>query len=215
MTLSRHAAHSTRRAILAFAVMFAVVLGLKTALAQTEIDITGGRVDPLPIAIAPFLVGGGAEEAGTTINGVITNNLGRSGYFAPIRPGLLHRADQRFQHAAALRRLAADQCQGAGHRPGLSRGRQGQGRVPPVGREYAAAAGGPAVHHHPEEPAPHRASDLRRDLQVAHRHRRLFRHARRLRAGRRAPRASASRNSPSWTRTDTTRARSPMARNWC
>ncbi|RPH70508.1 MAG: Tol-Pal system protein TolB [Hyphomicrobiales bacterium] len=86
MTLSSHAAHSTRRAILAFAVMFAVVLGLKTALAQTEIDITGGRVDPLPIAIAPFLVGGGAEEAGTTINGVITNNLGRSGYFAPIDP---------------------------------------------------------------------------------------------------------------------------------
>ena len=30
--------------------------------------------------------GGGAEEAGTTINGVITNNLGRSGYFAPIDP---------------------------------------------------------------------------------------------------------------------------------
>lgn len=61
--------------------------GLRTlALAQTEIDITGGRVDPLPIAIAPFLAGGGAEEAGSTISGVVTNNLGRSGYFAPIDP---------------------------------------------------------------------------------------------------------------------------------
>ncbi len=69
--------------------MFAIfaLFGLgNAALAQTEIDITGGRVDPLPVAIAPFLVGGGADEAGTTISGVITNNLGRSGYFAPLDP---------------------------------------------------------------------------------------------------------------------------------
>ena len=124
MTLSRHAAHSTRRAILAFAVMFAVVLGLKTALAQTEIDITGGRVDPLPIAIAPFLAGGGAEEAGTTIIGVDHQQSRALGLFRAARPGLLHRADQRFRTAAALRRLAADPGQGPGHRPGLSRGRQ-------------------------------------------------------------------------------------------
>lgn len=56
------------------------------AQAQTEIDITGGRIDPLPIAIAPFLAGGGAEESAATIAGVATNNLGRSGYFAPIDP---------------------------------------------------------------------------------------------------------------------------------
>ena len=37
------------------------------AQAQTEIDITGGRIDPLPIAIAPFLAGGGAEESAATI----------------------------------------------------------------------------------------------------------------------------------------------------
>ena len=29
----------------------------------------------LPIAITPFLVGGGAEEAGSTLNEVISNNL--------------------------------------------------------------------------------------------------------------------------------------------
>lgn len=63
------------------------VMGLSRAVeAQTEIDITGGRIDPLPIAIAPFLAGGGAEESGSTISGVITNNLGRSGYFAPLDP---------------------------------------------------------------------------------------------------------------------------------
>ena len=55
-------------------------------MAQTEIDITGGRVDPLPIAISPFLAGGGAEESAATISAVITNDLGRSGYFAPLDP---------------------------------------------------------------------------------------------------------------------------------
>jgi TolB protein len=69
--------------LLAVAVCFAIVL---PASAQTEIDVVGGRVDPLPIAIAPFLVGGGAEETGGMLSGVITNNLGRSGYFAPLDP---------------------------------------------------------------------------------------------------------------------------------
>ncbi len=44
-----------------------------------------GRIDPVPVAIAPFL-SGGADEAAATISGVIANNLGRSGYFAPISP---------------------------------------------------------------------------------------------------------------------------------
>jgi TolB protein len=80
-----HFNHLRRIAVAMFA--FLAVFGLgSAAFAQTEIDITGGRVDPLPVAIAPFLVGGGADEAGTTISGVITNNLGRSGYFAPLDP---------------------------------------------------------------------------------------------------------------------------------
>lgn len=63
-----------------------VCLAARPGLAQVEVDLTGGRVDPLPIAIAPFLVGGGAEEPGGTISDVVTNNLGRSGYFAPLDP---------------------------------------------------------------------------------------------------------------------------------
>jgi len=47
-------------------------------------DVTGGRINPLPIAISPFIVGDGAEEAGRTITEVITNNLQRSGYFNPL-----------------------------------------------------------------------------------------------------------------------------------
>lgn len=71
-------------AVLSLAML--AVAASSPATAQTEIDITGGRIDPLPIAIAPFIAGGGAEEAAATISGVITNDLGRSGYFAPIDP---------------------------------------------------------------------------------------------------------------------------------
>ncbi len=75
------------RRLVAAVFVAAAVIGLgNPAAAQTEIDITGGRVDPLPIAIAPFLAGGGAEEAAATISAVITNDLGRSGYFAPLDP---------------------------------------------------------------------------------------------------------------------------------
>jgi TolB protein len=86
MTLPRLIALQSQRGLLAFVLLLAMVFGMPRADAQTEIDITGGRVDPLPIAIAPFLAGGGAEDAGGTISGVITNDLGRSGYFAPIEP---------------------------------------------------------------------------------------------------------------------------------
>jgi TolB protein len=78
--------HHLRRLAAGLLVLLAVSGVATGAKAQTEIDITGGRIDPLPIAIAPFLAGGGAEEAATTIAGVITNNLGRSGYFAPLDP---------------------------------------------------------------------------------------------------------------------------------
>jgi TolB protein len=78
--------HHLRRIVAALLVVLAMSGLRMSAFAQTEIDITGGRVDPLPIAIAPFLAGGGAEEAGGTISGVVTNNLGRSGYFAPLDP---------------------------------------------------------------------------------------------------------------------------------
>ena len=49
--------------------------------AQTRIDITRGTVQPLPIAITDFV---GEQDAGRGITGVITNNLRRSGLFAPV-----------------------------------------------------------------------------------------------------------------------------------
>ncbi len=55
----------------------------RTALAQTRVDITKGTVQPLPIAITEFV---GEPDTGRGISGVITNNLRRSGLFAPVEP---------------------------------------------------------------------------------------------------------------------------------
>jgi TolB protein len=56
-----------------------------TAQAQLKGINQEGRIDPVPVAIAPFL-SGGADEAAQTVTGVIANNLGRSGYFEPLPP---------------------------------------------------------------------------------------------------------------------------------
>ncbi len=55
----------------------------RSAFAQTRVDITKGTVQPLPIAISEFV---GEPDAGRGISGVITNNLRRSGLFAPVEP---------------------------------------------------------------------------------------------------------------------------------
>jgi len=55
--------------------------------AQTKLVIPEGNVAPLPIAIPNFVAGTPADgEVGAGIAGVITNNLKRSGLFAPIDP---------------------------------------------------------------------------------------------------------------------------------
>src|ERR1700721_2714862 len=53
--------------------------------AQTKLQITEGNVAPLPIAIPNFVAGSPADgEVGVGVAQVITNNLKRSGLFAPI-----------------------------------------------------------------------------------------------------------------------------------
>jgi TolB protein len=57
------------------------------ASAAIRLDITSGNVQPMPIAITDFLAGSpGETEIGRNVSGVITNNLQRSGLFAPINP---------------------------------------------------------------------------------------------------------------------------------
>jgi TolB protein len=56
------------------------------ARAQTRVDITRGTVQALPIAITEFVGSGPEQEVGRNLAGVITNNLRRSGLFAPVEP---------------------------------------------------------------------------------------------------------------------------------
>ena len=70
-------------------VLLLAVWGGSAVWAQEEANtgvVTGGKIQPINIAIAPFLAGAGSEEFSTSIAGVITNNLGRSGYFNPLPP---------------------------------------------------------------------------------------------------------------------------------
>src|ERR1700704_2734334 len=63
----------------------ASALSLRGAEAQKRITITEGDFAPLPIAIPNFVAGTPADaEVGVGVTQVITNNLKRSGLFAPI-----------------------------------------------------------------------------------------------------------------------------------
>ncbi len=63
----------------------AVFLGGRQAFAQARVQITEGNVAPLPIAIPNFIAGSPSDsEVGAGVAKVITNNLKRSGLFAPI-----------------------------------------------------------------------------------------------------------------------------------
>src|SRR5262245_60373135 len=67
----------------------AAVVGLFTyaADAQVRLDITRGRVEPMPIAI-PMFPGSSPEvqQLGRDIAGVVTSDLERSGLFRPLDP---------------------------------------------------------------------------------------------------------------------------------
>ena len=55
--------------------------------AAIEIDVTPGNINPLPIALPPFIGGSqDAQELGANITSVIANDLGRSGFFNPLPP---------------------------------------------------------------------------------------------------------------------------------
>lgn len=75
--------------------VFALLLGLTLLLAvglasqaraEVSIDITRGRVEPMPIAIPDFAAAAGTEAArvGSDVAGVISADLERSGLFAPV-----------------------------------------------------------------------------------------------------------------------------------
>ncbi len=75
-----------RRSVAAVLVAFLAVTGLFAgsgpARAEIEVDVNKGDIRPLPLSIPAF-----AGDRGGDIAGVIAENLGRSGLFAPIDPG--------------------------------------------------------------------------------------------------------------------------------
>src|SRR4051812_14228945 len=54
------------------------------ASAALHVDITGGNIQPVPIAIPGFLGSGNDQQLGSDVAGVIAADLKRSGLFAPL-----------------------------------------------------------------------------------------------------------------------------------
>ena len=57
------------------------------AMAQLRVDITQGTIQPMPIAIPPFVgAAGSVDELSQNVAQVVTADLKRSGLFAPVDP---------------------------------------------------------------------------------------------------------------------------------
>ena len=79
----------TRRTIVAGAGISALATAMtpRSANAVLRLEITQGNVQPMPIALPDFVSGAPAEaETARNVTAIITNNLQRSGLFAPINP---------------------------------------------------------------------------------------------------------------------------------
>ncbi len=67
-----------------------VLLLIITAFATHAWAVTGtvnsGKIDPLPIAVTPFIASAGSETEAAAVSGVIANDLAHSGYFQPLPP---------------------------------------------------------------------------------------------------------------------------------
>jgi TolB protein len=69
------------------ALLLLLLLAPSPVSAELRIDITGGKVEPLPIAIPAFAGGGGEEvQTGRDLAQVISADLERSGLFRPLDP---------------------------------------------------------------------------------------------------------------------------------
>ena len=77
----------TRRRFLISTGSTVAALGVSSAWGQGRLKIDPNEFQPMPVAIPAFVPGSPADgQAGADVAGVITNNLKRSGLFAPIDP---------------------------------------------------------------------------------------------------------------------------------
>jgi TolB protein len=67
----------------ALAVAFTTFGALAPVRAELVIDVRRGNFQPIPIAVADFA---GEGDLGARVAGIVTSNLRRSGYFAPLEP---------------------------------------------------------------------------------------------------------------------------------
>ena len=175
------------KTVLTFVVAAAAILAGPLApapvAAALQVDITGGQVEPMPIALPAFL-GDSPETAqlGADIAAVsptISKARACSGRCRRNRSSsrsATSRSEPRFGD------WRHDPGAGAGHRAGAPAvGRKAEGGVPPVGCVRPAADPRPAVRHDAEKLAADRPHDLGRDLQDDDGRGRLFRYARRFR----------------------------------
>jgi TolB protein len=86
MTFARPALQLIRVAVLVTAAMLAVG-NADRAMAQLRVDINQGTIQPMPIAIPPFVGAGDTpDELSQNVAQVVTADLKRSGLFAPVDP---------------------------------------------------------------------------------------------------------------------------------
>src|SRR5512143_347474 len=76
-----------RRLLLGASAGVFAALSPRLASAAVRVDITQGNPQPMPIALPDFLAGTPSEgDVARNVTAVISNNLQRSGLFAPINP---------------------------------------------------------------------------------------------------------------------------------
>ena len=169
-------------------------LAARFAQAQKRIIVPEGEFTPLPIAIPNFVAGTPADaEVGVGVTQVITNNLKRSGLFAPIDQAAYIEKTVNIDAAPNFQNWKTINAQA------LVTGRmtrQGDGRLKAEFRLWdvntAPAARRPAIFHLAGILAAHRAHHLRPDLRAPDRREGLFRQPRRVRRRDRLARSAAS-----------------------
>jgi TolB amino-terminal domain len=152
--------HPLRPALALFGLALAALIQPAAAL---EGVVTGGKINPLPIAVTPFISDGGESEVAGMMNEVITNNLARSGYFNPLEPQSFIEQISDFNQEPRFQDWRQAQA-GPGHRAGCQQWRPHPGRIQALRRELSAANRGAAIRDLAQECAPHRSSHLGPDL---------------------------------------------------
>jgi hypothetical protein len=153
------------------------------AVAQQRLIIPGGDFVPLPIAIPNFAAGTPSDgDVGLRVTQVITNNLKRSGLFAPIDQAadiekiVNIDAPPQFQNWRTISAQAL--LTGRMTPPGR---RALGGQIPPLGCRHRPATGRSAVSHPTGELEADCAHHLRSGLRAPYRRGGIFRHPRGLR----------------------------------